>query len=173
MQPDKDMVSLMFMRKRNLNNRAFSLLEILLAAVIFIVSIGGIFATLNSVRGPVASKENALAAAILGKQVLEALRSQVSYRNYAPPACSSISACPDFSLELGVHAVTMPYSLPNGQQLIMPANLIPFNPPGNVSGVGTLSYRVTCAPNGSTNIAICKETMARKVALTICVDAAC
>ena len=66
------------MRIKNLNNTAFSLLEILLAAIIFVISIGGIFATLNAVRAPVANKESALTAAVFGKQVLEALRSQVN-----------------------------------------------------------------------------------------------
>lgn len=73
------------MRLTNLNKRAFTLLEILLASIIFIISIGGIYATLSAVRKPVVQKERALTAAILGKQLLESLRSQVDARNIQGP----------------------------------------------------------------------------------------
>lgn len=69
------------MRINYLKNAAFTLLEVLLAAIIFIISVGGVFATLNYVRQPVLEKERALTAAIMGKQFLESLRSQISAAN--------------------------------------------------------------------------------------------
>ena len=77
------------MRINNLNNRAFSLLEVLLASIIFVISITGVFITLTALRKPVADKENALAAAILGKQVLEALRSSVNAGTFYSTNCFS------------------------------------------------------------------------------------
>jgi len=77
------------MQITNLTKRAFTLLEVLLAAVIFVVSVAGIFATLSAVRVPVHQKERALTAAVFGQQVLEGLRSQVSASqiNNVSPVC--------------------------------------------------------------------------------------
>jgi Tfp pilus assembly protein PilV len=133
------------MRMRNLNNTAFSLLEILLAAVIFIVSVGGIFATLNAVRTPVANKENALAAAVFGKQVLEALRSQVNAATYYAP-CGAVNpdnSCGSFSLFLGSHEISTATLNSNGLNW-------PTLPSGQSLGaaqqtLNVLSYTVSCA----------------------------
>lgn len=128
------------MRIKILNNTAFSLLEILLASIIFIISVGGIFATLNAVRAPVVAKENALTAAIYGKQVLEALRSQVT--NPQGPStlfftCSSVTVpCPDFALSVGAHQVT-------AAQLALAG--IPMPAVVNTANGGVLNFTVTCA----------------------------
>ena len=139
---------------KNLNKTAFSLLEILLASIIFIISIGGIFATLNAVRAPVANKESALASAVFGKQVLETLRAQVNAATYYNGCSVGTSPCPDFSLSLGAHLVT---SLPVG--LAWPSTALSS---ANSSG---LSYTVSCASTGSTSI--CGGDIARRVDLNI------
>ena len=126
------------MKINNLNSNAFTLLEVLLASVIFIISVAGIFATLNAVRGPVANKENQLAAAVFGKQVLEALYSQVTDASYYN-ACSmtgagtSASPCQGFDLSLGFHQVTLPpANAPNidwpSNNILKNANFIAGNP---------------------------------------------
>lgn len=140
----------------NLNNKAFSLLEILLASIIFIITIAGVFVTLSAVRKPVADKESALTAAVFGKQVLEALRSSVNAQPASNFYGTCIGTCTDFSLALGTHQV----NLPNGQ-LIMPPNLISSNGGGN----GVLTYTVSCADDSP---APCTSPdVARKVELTI------
>ena len=98
------------MRIKDLNNIAFTLLEVLLAAIIFVITISGLFVTLNAMRAPVANKETALTAAVFGKQVLEALRDQVSTASAANyNTCSSVNAsdgsCADFSLSLQTTAL--------------------------------------------------------------------
>ena len=76
-----------------------------MAAIIFVLTIAGLFATLNAVRAPVANKENALAAAVFGKQVLEALRSTVNAGASSNYYLVCSPTCTDFSLALGPHAV--------------------------------------------------------------------
>ena len=153
------------MRINNLNNRAFSLLEVLLASIIFVISITGVFITLTALRKPVADKENALAAAILGKQVLEALRSSVNAGTFYSTNCSS--PCSNFDLSLGTHLVT---PLPPG--LSWPAS---FTNPGPNPNNG-LYYTVTCAagpnPNGTGTPLDCVDAsghndIARQVNLSI------
>ena len=132
------------MKKNSLNNSAFSLLEILLASIIFIVSVGGIFVTLNALRKPVADKESALTAAIFGKQVLEALRSNVDARTYYN-CCTGVAncsgptppTCGDFSLALGPHQVALP---PAG----VPQITWPNTGLSQANG-GYLNYNVFCA----------------------------
>lgn len=138
---------------KNLNNTAFSLLEVLLASIIFIIAIGGIFATLNAVRTPVTAKTNALTAAVFGKQVLEALRSDVSdaatANFYTDSNCSGAPiVCTDFSLAEGNHYVTSA-NLPSGltwPTVLQTANTVPCK----VTSALCLQYTVTCA-DGSTS----------------------
>jgi type II secretory pathway pseudopilin PulG len=130
------------------NDMAFSLLEVLLASIIFIISIGGIFVTLNAVRKPVADKETALAAAVFGKQVLEAIRSSVNAGSYYSPDATCLGSgnnitCTDFTLALGTHNVS---SLPSG--LNCPPGFAAVNTCTSVPS-GCLVYKVTCG-DGST-----------------------
>ncbi|MDE2027984.1 MAG: hypothetical protein KGK03_08140 [Candidatus Omnitrophica bacterium] len=157
------------MRQKSLDNAAFSLLEILLSAVIFVVSIAGIFATLNAVRMPVYNKENALTATVFGKQALEALRSKVnassSANYYSDTNCDGTTGiCTDFSLALGTHEVT---SLA-GTGLSWPAAISGSN---SCSGTSPcLYYVVSCADGSGTygGTAACSSSdIARKVDLTI------
>ena len=74
-------VRLKLMRITHLRKTAFTLLEVLLASIIFIVSVLGVFSTLSAVRQPVLQKERALTAAVFGQQFLEGLRSQVNANN--------------------------------------------------------------------------------------------
>lgn len=96
-------MSLKPMRIKNSHHSAFTLLEVLLSSVIFIITVVGVFATLNAVRTPVTNKEGGLSAAIFAKQVLEALYSQVSAANYYT-ACGA-SPCTNFDLSPGLHNV--------------------------------------------------------------------
>ncbi len=158
------------MRMKNLNKTAFSLLEVLLGSVIFIISVGGIFATLNAVRTPVTAKTNALTAAVFGKRVLEALRSDVSEQasiNFYQ-VCSGF--CTTFDLALGVHHVASG-SLPSG--LSWPTVLVTANnTPCDTNGC--LIYTVSCADgSGGVNSysSLCtggiNSSVARKVVLNI------
>jgi len=163
------------MRIKKINNRAFSLLEILLASIIFIISITGVFITLTAVRKPVADKESALAASVFGKQVLEALRSSVSAGTFYN-SCSSMNAngyCPDFSLSLGKHQVPSGNLLSAG--LTWPASLTVANTNVNSithcdTAVACLVYTVSCADNnppaGSTSSCV-NADVARQVTLNI------
>ena len=137
---------------KKLHQQAFTLLEILLASVIFVVSVGGVFITLNSMRRPVADKESALTAAVFGKQVLDALRSQVDARSYYTPCASN--PCTDFSLALGPHQVTA--SLPNS--LVWPQAIAAENK-------NILSYTVSCSDGSADNL--CGADVARRVDLDI------
>jgi len=139
---------------RNLNNTGVTLLEILLASVIFVVSVAGIFATINAVRTPVANKENALSAAVFGKQVLETLRTQVNAGGTYFGVCAG--TCTTFDLQLGKHLVAMPLATP---ALSWPTTDLTNN---NAAG---LSYTVTCANSGS--VAVCGADVARRVDLNI------
>ena len=143
---------------KNLNNTAFSLLEILLASVIFIITVGGVFATLNAVRGPVTSKEYALSAAVFGKQVFEILRKQVnnsSSANFYTVCPTASPYCTTFDLALGVHSITP-----------LPAGLSWPSPHFNTLNSNTLTYTVSCA-NGSSTCAASNSYVARRVDLTI------
>ena len=139
---------------KNLNNTAFSLLEILLSSVIFVISIGGIFATLNAVRTPVSSKEYGLSSAVFGKQVLETLRKQVSQQASTNFYLVCSGSCTTFDLELGVHSIT---PLPSG--LSWPSAHL------NTANSNTLTYTVSCANTGS--ISACGAYTARRVDLNI------
>lgn len=142
------------MRMKNLNNTAFSLLEVLLSAIIFVISIGGIFATLNAVRSPVTGKTYALSAAVFGKQVLETLRNQVNNQASANFYLVCSGSCTTFDLELGVHSLT---PLPSG--LSWPSTYL------NTANSNTLTYTVSCADTGS--ISACGAYVARRVDLNI------
>jgi type II secretory pathway pseudopilin PulG len=151
------------MRIKNLNSGAFSLLEVLLASIIFIITIGGLFATLNAVRAPVSEKENALAAAIYGKQVLDALRSQVNTVSYF--TCSSGagtvgSPCTDFSLYLGNHQVS-----PIDPKLTS-ANV---NMPSVLTGLNhTLNYTVYCADGSGSTYTACSTPCSGTCSISGC-----
>jgi len=159
-------------RIKNLNNTAFSLLEILLASIIFIISITGVFVTLTAVRKPVADKESSLAASVFGKQVLEGLRSSVNAGTYYGPCVSwnaAASVCGDFSLYLGNHQVPKANLLSG---ISWPPALTAWNTICDTAANGCLIYTVSCATgvqtgsppdcnNGSSN------DIARRVTLTI------
>jgi type II secretory pathway pseudopilin PulG len=144
------------MRIKNLNNTAFSLLEVLLASIIFIISITGVFVSLTAMRRPVADKESALAAAVFGKQVLEALRSSVnagtfySTDNFCLGTWPNV-ICTDFSLALGTHQVILPGPSTCGSSpLCWPSSTLAGANSclvASVSTTGCLVYNVKCGDN--------------------------
>ena len=137
---------------KNLNNTGVTLLEILLASIIFVISVAGIFATLSAVRSPVGNKENALAAALFGKQVLETLRTEV---NAGTATYYGICAgnCATVDLKLGNHSVTLPASGLSWPTADLSANN------------ATLKYTVFCADGSAA--ALCHADVAREVVLSI------
>jgi Tfp pilus assembly protein PilV len=158
MQYNNQLVStLKLMRTKKLNNTGVTLLEILLASIIFVISVAGIFATLSAVRTPVGNKENALAAAVFGKQVLETLRTQVNagaatYYGICTTTCAT-NCTAVLSLCLGAHALNLPAS-----GLSWPTTDLQ-------NANAALNYTVTCA-DGSAAVA-CGADVARKVVLNI------
>jgi Tfp pilus assembly protein PilV len=113
------------MQITNLTKSAFTLLEVLLASVIFVISVAGVFATLSAVRQPVLQKERSLTAAVFGQQELEILRSQVNANNIDPATGNYIAGNP---LAVGSHALA-PVFDQNGTKY-------------------TISYTVSCAVAG-------------------------
>jgi len=148
------------MRIKNLNNTGFTLLEILLAAIIFVITVAGLFATLNAVRRPVIDKESALDASNFGKQVLESLRSKVDASTYYNPcvAVNPDNTCGDFSLSLGNHEVPQG-NLPQDLGQSWQSSVLPGSNPNGVS------YAVSCADTGS--LVTCGADTARQVKLNI------
>ena len=61
-----------------MNKRGYSLVEIIVAAVIFSVSIASVFASVSSFRIPVEDSTRQLRAAQLSKKILEGLRQKVA-----------------------------------------------------------------------------------------------
>ncbi|MDE2008955.1 MAG: type II secretion system protein [Candidatus Omnitrophica bacterium] len=157
----------MLMQEKNLNEQAFSLLEVLLAAVIFVVSIAGIFATLNTTRTPANDKENALAAAVFGKQVLENLRSSVSANSAANFYATCSPVCTGLSLELGTHEVNNATLTASG--LKWPPAISASNSCPDIGVTPCLSYVVSCGDGTATcgTITAVDAGVARRVDLNI------
>ena len=64
-----------------MNKKGFSLIEVILASLIFALSVAGFYAALGSVRTPVQQTDRSLIAAQYGKEVLEDLRKDVGASN--------------------------------------------------------------------------------------------
>jgi hypothetical protein len=153
------------MRTKALNHAAFSLVEVLMSATLLVLTVAGAFTTFSAVRANVANKESALEATVFGKQVLEALYSQVTdsgayayYSGCVTGGCGG--GCCDFSLSVGNHNVpTANLPLP----LVWPG--------GNGGPMATLngnqvSYTVTCA-DGSGGPGCTNSQIAHKVTMNI------
>jgi len=149
------------MRDIRLKNSAFTLLEVLIASIIFIIAVAGVFATLSYVREPVVDKQYQLTATVFGNQVLEYLRSQVN-GGVAATFYSETCPCTDLSLGLGTHLVPSS-NFPTG--ISWPQSLCPLG----VLNCPTLSYTVTCADGTTTSCSSTGATpdIARQVSLTI------
>jgi len=165
------------MRIKKINNTAFTLLEVLLAAIIFVISVGGVFITLDAMRKPVADKESELNAALFGKQVLEALRSQVNVSSYygccsTNPTCSyPLPTCPDFSLAFGLHQVPEA-TMQSTVAISWPSALGGSNPiPGCDPNNNCLVYNVSCGdgsiPSGNPPLCGNNPDIAREVQVNI------
>ena len=60
------------------NAHGFSLVEAMVASVIFSIAVVGVFSSLAAIKNPVKNSDKSLAAAFCGQQVLENLRASVS-----------------------------------------------------------------------------------------------
>ena len=138
------------MKIKNPDLQAFTLMEVLLASVIFIISVGGLFLTLTAVRAPVQTKENQLAANVFSKQVLEYLHSQVDQSTFYS-ACPAI--CHNFDLTLATHYVNNDTVTAAG--LTWPASLVAGNSNASCTVNPCLVYTVSCADgSGCANAAL-------------------
>lgn len=63
--------------KKIFSKDGFTMVEIIISALIFALAAAGIFATVSVLNQPVAETSDEVSAAFLGKQVLEDLRKQV------------------------------------------------------------------------------------------------
>lgn len=68
--------------RRIINTRAFSLMETVIAAVVFSVAVAGVMVSLSSVSRPTQDLDKSFYAARCAQQVLESLRA----RDYTSPA---------------------------------------------------------------------------------------
>lgn len=165
MPSGKLMVPIKPMSKYFPKNSAFTLLEVLLAAIIFVITISGVFETLSVMRTPVVNQESSLEATVFGKQVLEALRSKVDASSNAYfYQCSNAGAnpCPDFGLSIGQHSVNEATLLNQGGLSWPTDNNNALKNANMVNGVAILNYTVTCADNSNP----CNDS-ARQVTLNI------
>ncbi len=62
--------------------KAFTIVEVLVAAVIFSITVLGVFSTIAAIRKPAAVSERTLVAAYYGRQVLEDLRAKIDKRDW-------------------------------------------------------------------------------------------
>ena len=95
----------------------FSLVEAVVAAVIFSITVVGVFASLAAIQQPAANSGQSLNAALCGQQVLENLRSKVDARDWdtggalatgshtplTPSQCSSFTFTYDVTAPVAVN----------------------------------------------------------------------
>ena len=68
--------------RNNNEDKGFSLIEVIMAALIFAIATGGLFSTFRVQREYSNKSERKLQAAYCGRQVLEELRSKIDQRNW-------------------------------------------------------------------------------------------
>ncbi len=59
-------------------NRAFTMIEVVVATVIFSLAMAGIFASISNLRQPAVESTQEVTAAFIGKRILEDLRGEVN-----------------------------------------------------------------------------------------------
>lgn len=67
---------------RLVRNQAFSMVEVLIVAVILSISVIGVMATMSAQKGPAVESDEKVQAALAAKQFLEELRSKVDASTY-------------------------------------------------------------------------------------------
>jgi prepilin-type N-terminal cleavage/methylation domain-containing protein len=65
------------------NNKGFSMMEALVAAMIFAIGVVGVYATMSSQNTPSMESDDRVKAAFAGKKFLESLRGKVDAQTYA------------------------------------------------------------------------------------------
>ncbi len=80
----------------------FTIVEVLVATVIFTIAALGTFSTIASIRKPAAVSERKLQGAYYAKQILEDLRPQVDARNWNPATGQYSSG----DLTMGTHLLS-------------------------------------------------------------------
>jgi Tfp pilus assembly protein PilV len=78
-----------------MNKKGFSMMEALVAAMVFSIGVVGVFAAMSSQKAPAVESDARVKAAFAAKQFLEGLRSQVDAADYAANTGN---------LTLGVHS---------------------------------------------------------------------
>ena len=70
-------------RIRRGQNNGFTIVEVVVAALIFAITVAGAFGAISALRGPAMSSKEDLTASFIGKQVLEDLRTAVDAETWA------------------------------------------------------------------------------------------
>ena len=60
----------------------YSMVEVLVSSMIFMITMTGVISTFSAIRKPSAKTEHQTAAAYLGKRILDELRTQVTQKNW-------------------------------------------------------------------------------------------
>ena len=108
-----------FKHKQN-SQKGFTMVEAVVAALIFAAVVVGIFSTTAALKKPAVNSDKKLTAAYLGKQVLEDLRSKVDQRDW----------------DTGALKVGGPYTLP---PIVNPTYGVTY----------TVTYTVSAVPGSS------------------------
>lgn len=87
------------MRRPRLRRGGFSITEAVIAAVVFVIAVTGVLATIGNIKKSSARTDRSLTAAYVGQQVLEAMRANVDAGTWNNPASP---------LSLGVHNGSKP-----------------------------------------------------------------
>ena len=87
------------MRKKYEYPNGFTLVEVVVASVIFAITAAGIVAMLSALSKPADEAQEAVAASLVGKQILEEFRKEVDMTTWDEPG--------------GALAVGGPYTLPD------------------------------------------------------------
>ena len=79
-------------------SKAFSLVEAVVAGVIFSIVVVGVFSSMAAVKKPVKNSDRGIDAIYYGQRILETLRANVDARDWdtgslSPSTCTQISSC--------------------------------------------------------------------------------
>ncbi len=97
------------MRWPCLRRGGFSIAEAVIAAIVFVIAVTGVLATIGNIKKPSARTDRSLTAAYVGQQVLEAMRTNVDAGTWDDPG-SPLSLLGTHSGSKPVNGVTYTYT---------------------------------------------------------------
>lgn len=85
------------MRRPRLRRGGFSIAEAVIAAVVFVIAVTGVLATISNIKKPSARTDRSLEAAYVGQKVLEDLRNEVDAGTWdtGPLSVGPTRPCPN------------------------------------------------------------------------------